>query len=434
MKAKVLSSIRFLVATLCCLSLIGTSQSAFAQGFGVELHNNLTPAAGGMGGTSIAEPQDLLAAINGNPANVTQFQGTQFTFSGAWVEPTINLAHTGDGDLPGITPFAGKSQTPGSALGNIGITQDFNAFGRSVTAGVGLVASSGLGVDYTEQPNSNNSAITLQILAIQPTLGIQVTDRLSIGANLAVGIGLFDGLFTGQSKATPDYSGRGTIGINYAVTPKTKFGFYYRTKSKFVFDNAIVLQPFAGLPGNPVDIEADLPPDIGFGISNSSLASGRLLVAADLLVKFWQEAALFDAVYTDQLAVQLGAQYTGDRAKLRMGYTWVDSAMVDVPGNVIGGVTPPGAANAIQYIQALAPNINQHRISAGIGIPNMLPGIDMDMFVGGMLENGDTFGLTSVSVESYYLGGGLTWRFRRGSGCKIAPDEWCAPEVCSTGE
>lgn len=421
-------TMRFLISSFCCLSLILTSQSAFAQGFGVELHNNLSPASGGMGGTSIAEPQDLLSAINGNPAALTQFQGTQFTFSGAWVEPTINLAHTGDGDLPGITPFAGKSQTPGSALGNIGVIQDFSAFGRSITTGVGLVASSGLGVDYTEQPGSNNSTITLQILAIQPTLGIQVTDRLSIGGSLGIGIGLFDGLFVGQSKATPDYSARGTIGVNFAVNPQTRLGFYYRTKSKFVFDNAIVLQPFAGLPGAPVDIEADLPPDIAFGISNSSLASGRLLVAADLVVKFWQDAALFEAVYTDQLAVQLGAQYTGDRAKLRMGYTWAESAMVDVVGNVIGGVTPPGAANAIQYIQALAPNINQNRISAGIGIPNMLPGVDMDMFVGGMLENGDTFGLTSVSVKSYYLGGGLTWRFRRGSGCKIAPDEWCATD------
>ncbi len=73
-------TMRFLVSSSCCLSLILTGQMAFAQGFGVELHNNLTPAAGGMGGTSIAEPQDLLAAINGNPANVTQFQGTQFTF------------------------------------------------------------------------------------------------------------------------------------------------------------------------------------------------------------------------------------------------------------------------------------------------------------------------------------------------------------------
>lgn len=413
--------------TLLCFLFFG--QEVDAQGFGVELHNNLTPAAGGMGGTSIAEPQDLLAAINGNPATVTQFRGTHFTFSGAWVEPTINLEHTGNGALPGITPFAGKSQTPGSALGNIGITQDFNAFGRSVTAGVALIASSGLGVDYTEQPGSNNSAITLQILAMQPALAVQVTDRLSIGANLAVGIGLFDGLFTGQSKATPDYSGRGTIGVNFAVNPQTRLGFYYRTKSKFIFDNAIVLQPFVGLPGNPVDIEADLPPDIGFGISNSRLADGRLLVAADILVKFWQEASLFNAVYTDQLAVQLGAQYTGDRAKLRMGYTWAESAMVDVVGNVIGGVTPPGAANAIQYIQALAPNINQHRLSAGIGVPNVLPGVDMDMFVGGMLENEETFGLTSVSVKSYYLGGGLTWRFGRGSGCNIAPNEWCSTEA-----
>src|SRR6476661_2912941 len=74
--------------------LVFTGRAAMAQTFGVEAHNTLMPASGGMAGASIARPQDLTSAINGNPASITQFQGTQFLFGGAWAEPTFNLTQT----------------------------------------------------------------------------------------------------------------------------------------------------------------------------------------------------------------------------------------------------------------------------------------------------------------------------------------------------
>ncbi len=422
---------RSATTTLVLLSLIASAERAYAQSFGVELHNTLMPASGAMGGVSVAQPQDLLSALNGNPATMSQFRGTQVTFGGAWAEPTIGLAHTGTGGLPGVGPFAGTSSFPGSVLGNIGVTQDLRVLGLPVTTGVGLISTAGLGVDYYDQPNSNNSALTFQVLTLQPAIGVQVTDRLSIGANFGLGIALFDGLFIGSSKATPDYGVRGTIGASFDLNPQTKLGFYYQSKEHFNFENAIVFQPFAGLPGLPIDVNLDLPPNIALGVSNCSLANGRLLLAADFLYKFWEDATLFDAIYENQFAVQLGAQYTARRAKFRLGYVWAEDPMIDVPGNVIAGITPPGAANTIQYIQGLVPNINGSRISGGIGIPNLMPGIDLDLFAGGMLINSETFGLTSASVESYYLGFGLTWRFQRGSGCcNLAPEEWCLCNEC----
>src|SRR5262245_46247762 len=72
------------------------------QSFGVELHNTLMPAAGAMGGVSIAQPQDLTSSINGNPATLTQFTGTQFLFGGAWAEPTFNLTQTSN--IPVVGP------------------------------------------------------------------------------------------------------------------------------------------------------------------------------------------------------------------------------------------------------------------------------------------------------------------------------------------
>ena len=72
--------------------VMGTlGQAAWGQGYGTDTQNVLTPAAGGMAGVSLAEPQDVPAAIFGNPATLTQFRGTQFTLGGAWVEgyPTV---------------------------------------------------------------------------------------------------------------------------------------------------------------------------------------------------------------------------------------------------------------------------------------------------------------------------------------------------------
>src|SRR5262245_44041950 len=116
------------------------TRAASAQSFGVELNNTLMPASGGMAGVSIAQPQDLTSSLNGNPATLTQFAGTQFLFGGAWAEPTFNLTQTGNIPIigpPRIEPFSAKSTAPGFPLGNIGVTQDLSELGLPATFGIG---------------------------------------------------------------------------------------------------------------------------------------------------------------------------------------------------------------------------------------------------------------------------------------------------------
>src|SRR5262245_1666405 len=79
---------------LVAFGALALSRSAAAQSFGVELNNTLMPASGAMAGASIALPQDLTSGLNANPATLTQFQGTQFLFGGAWAEPTFNVEQT----------------------------------------------------------------------------------------------------------------------------------------------------------------------------------------------------------------------------------------------------------------------------------------------------------------------------------------------------
>src|SRR4051812_24940230 len=168
-------------AFLVVAALFGLIDRAVqAQTFGVEAHNTLMPASGAMAGASIARPQDLTSAINGNPASITQFRGTQFLFGGAWAEPTFNLTQTGPIPAIGpplIDPFSAKSTAPGTPMGNIGVTQEMSAYGMPVTLGLGFITTSGGAVDFRNVPQSHGTNSVLAIFSMPVTLGVQVTDR-----------------------------------------------------------------------------------------------------------------------------------------------------------------------------------------------------------------------------------------------------------------
>ena len=413
-------------AVLLVGALLG--RRADAQAFGIELHNTLMPASGGMGGVSLALPQDLQSALNGNPATLSQFRGTQFSMSGVWGEPTYNVQHTG-GVLPNVGNFSAKSQAQGAVLGNIGVTQDLRALGVPGTVGMGLIASSGAGVDFRHVPASNGTTAFIQGLQVVSGAGLDLTDRLSAGANIMLGTGTIDGPFIGLTAAAYDYALRGSVGLNYDVTCCTKLGFYYQTSQSYQFDDAVRLELPGGGFSTTQDINMQLPDNIGIGIANRSLMNGRLLLATDILFKQWENADFFQAFYQNQWVFQLGAQYQYNRrVRFRLGYVYAENAIDPNPGLSAGGVTPPGPLQAgIEYIQAQFAAINEHRMTAGVGVRDVLPGVDFDLFAGGMFHASEDFGaFTSADVEAYWIGAGVTWRFGRGSCCRLpVPDEWC---------
>ena len=179
---------------LCIAGAVAAGTSTLqAQTFGVELHNTLMPASGAMGGVSIARPQDFLSGINGNPASLTQFRGTQFTFSGAWAEATVNQTQSGNIPFAGpplIEPFSAKSSAPGSSVANIGVSQDLSELGLPATLGVGFVTTSGALVNYTHVPESRGTGTGLFIFSLPVSLGVDLTERWSIGTSAALGIGI----------------------------------------------------------------------------------------------------------------------------------------------------------------------------------------------------------------------------------------------------
>lgn len=383
-----------------------------------------------MGGVSIARPQDLTSAMNANPAALTQFRGTQFLFGGAWAEATFNMTQTSDIPIaapppPLIEPFFNAKQTaPGAPMGNIGLTQDLSELGLPVTFAMGFVTSAGGAVDFRNVPNSHGTNSDITVFNLPAAVGMDVTDRLSVGASAALGIGFFDGPFVGVGGMTTDYALRGAVGADYELTDFTTVGTYYQTEQGFRFDNAFILDP--GPTQRAFNVQMDLPQNVGLGVANNALMDGCLLIGIDVLYKLWDEAALFGAVYDNQWVVQIGTQYTRGRYRLRAGYVWAENPIDNTPGQNLGGVVQPGGPPAVRYTQGLLAVTSQHRISAGVGVVDVLPGLDMDLMAGGMFRDVEQLGdFTTTSIESYWIGLGLTWRFGRGSCERLpAPDSW----------
>ena len=139
---------------------------------------------------------------------------------------------------------------------------------------------------------------------------------------------------------------------------------------------------------------------------------GNLLLAVDVLYKQWENADLWKVLYDNQWVFQFGAQYTmNERMKLRCGYVYAEDAMASDVGGLAGGVAPAGGRNAIQYVQALFGNFMEHRMTLGVGIEDVIPGLDIDVLAGGMFEDSMQFGFTGSTVSSYWIGMGMTWHF-----------------------
>jgi long-chain fatty acid transport protein len=251
--------------------------------------------------------------------------------------------------------------------------------------------------------------------------GIELTERLSLGGSLIVGSSFLDGPFVDTGGMALDYALRGSLGLNYQVTPATWFGTYWQTQKPFTFDDAALL---GGLPAQ--DIRFVHPDNFGWGIANRSLLDGRLLIAADIIFKVYSNAAFLKEIYDDQLGYQFGTQFdVSERLALRLGYVYADNPMRGAQTTSIGGVPIPDGIPGLRYIQGQFAAITQHWLTGGIGMRDVLPGIDMNVFGGGGFRNTDQFGSTQASLAAYWLGFGLTWRFGRGAdGALGIPNQW----------
>ena len=388
--------------------LAGATPAARGQGYGTDTQNVLMPASGGMAGVSLALPQDVPSAIFGNPATLSQFLGTQFSFGGGWVEgyPTVTRFGLRDPN----DNFSATSRTEGFAGAGVGITQDLRSLGVPGAFGLGFSGTSGLGAEFRGQAPAgsivNDFSSEYMVLGLNAGVGFDLTDRLSVGAAATLGTGFEQLGLVSNSAMVHDYAVRGTLGVDYKLTPENTVGAFYQSKESFQFPNAV----FIG--GAYRDIRLTQPDTFGMGLANTSLMGGNLLLAADVYYKLWGDAAGYSDIFVNQWAVAFGAQLTRGRMKYRLGYSYNSNPINHNAGSTFDGL--PVLQDRIYLLQASeTAAINQHRLTAGFGRQDFLfQGVDLDFFVGGMFNATDQFGPnTRASVGLYYVGLGLTWRF-----------------------
>ena len=400
--------------------ILSSSRFAWGQGYGSDTQNVLTPAAGGMAGVSLAMPQDVPAAIFGNPATLTQFRGSQFTMGGAWVEgyPTVTSSNP-----PGGGTYSVTSRTQGFDIPEVGVIQDLRSVGLPGAFGLGLGGMSGLGAEYRNLAPSgsflNNLSNEYMVLGVNVGAGFELTDRLSAGAAMTLGTGFEQLGFIGPISSTAmvhDYALRGTIGLDYRLNEGNTVGLFYQTRMDFQFPDAIrFTDPLSGQTSYH-NLDVAQPQTFGLGLANHSLLGGDLLIAADIYYKLWEDAALWQDVLVNQWAVAVGAQLTRGKIKYRLGYSYNPNPINHNVGGNLDGL--PVAQAYVQLFQAASVAfVNQHRITGGVGYQGFLiPNLDLDLFAGGLLPAQDTFGATTQgSVAVYYVGTGLTWRYGDGS-------------------
>jgi long-chain fatty acid transport protein len=388
--------------------LCSLPQATLGQGYGTDSQNVLTPAAGGMAGASIALPQDVPAAVFGNPATLVQFKGTQFTLGGAWTEgyPTV----TRHGFFDPQANFSVTSGTEGFVIPEIAVAQDLRSLGLPGTLGLGLAGTSGLGAEYRGRAPAgsfvNDFSAEYLVLGLNLGAGLELTDRLSAGATLTLGTGFEQLGLVPNTAMVHDYALRGNFGFNYELNPCNTVGVFYQTEEGFQFPNAILIN------GRYRDMRLEQPETIGLGFANRSLMGGNLLLAADIYYKLWDDAAGYSDIFVNQWAFAFGAQLSRGKVKFRAGYAYNTNPINHNVGSRFNGL--PVLQDRLYVLQASETAvINQHRLTGGIGREDFLfRGVDLDVFAGGLFRATDDFGPnTSASVAAYYVGLGLTWRY-----------------------
>ena len=176
------------------------------------------------------------SAMNTNPAGITQITGTQAGFSVTVLKPELHIKNS-------VNDKNGENQP--LVLPNMGIVHHLS--GTPITLGIGFFTVGGNSADFrdimttnplTGLPTVDKQGTQLRHFKLAPTIAYQVTDKLSLGASLAVSY--VDASFT-LIPNTPSAPGFGfgfeTTGkcnrANGLAVPPTSCGYAFGFTPKF---------------------------------------------------------------------------------------------------------------------------------------------------------------------------------------------------------
>jgi long-chain fatty acid transport protein len=289
---------------------------------GVQL-SSFGVMAGGMGGVSIALPQDSVAAAN-NPAGMG-LVGNRADLGLQLIEPLIDYQY----GSPNNTLHVGRvSPVPEGGV-NFQVSPRIT-FGVSLF-GVGLAANYGRPALPT--PGAETAKSSLQAVAAAPTVTYKLNDHNIIGLSLVLVYerlsvqGLIVPQSNGGLSTVPSHGVSSTFGYG------ARIGYLWKPVSNFTIGATIATTIRMGkLSGYDNDILAagggrlDVPPQYGVGVSWQPVPS--LTLAADWLHISWTKTILGSAQafsWRDQNVFRIGAAYDVSRRwTFRAGFSYAN--------------------------------------------------------------------------------------------------------------
>ncbi|MEW4982774.1 MAG: outer membrane protein transport protein [Cycloclasticus sp.] len=293
--------------------MLVASTGAQAISTGTDLNLSAHAAAGGMAGAAYTRPQEVSAAVAGNPATLTQFPGVNFNFGAALISITDVQTNTdttldvGGGGESAQTVLAFHNESHSDAdnyiVPTLGVSLQVSP---KLFLGLGLEADAGLGSDFRDdalqlyagsvEDAVNGFGLTGDALGLLdgPVAAPLLVEVISFNANLAAAYKVTDQLSVG---------GALTIGFGLAqlgtAGPTTGFD----TVSDLVVDG------LAGAPANDGNVDSGVLSnwggstssvhDIGFGWTLGSTYIVADGITTSLTVKSPLEYKFKNIIYAD---------------------------------------------------------------------------------------------------------------------------------------
>jgi long-chain fatty acid transport protein len=330
------------------------------------------PVQNSMGGVGVGATLDA-SSIASNPAGLTDL-GSRLDVGLGFFKPTVSYSATG-------TPTGAPPPNPPSMIATDGATIDSDRggspipavayvrpLGENLSAGLGVFAVSGMGVDYPANLYWSKSLTSYMNARLAPGVAYKLNDMLSVGVTVNVMMAQMEYDVAGNlpvsqggqvkhSTAT-SWGVGGTVGLEAKLTRILTVGAAYETKSSF--------QDFSfNVAGGKDELTFDQPQVATLGASVRPVE--MLLLAADVqwinwsdtmgknLPKYAQSQPTtmpFDMSWKDQWVLKVGAQLTPMKGlDLRAGYDY--------------GAMPLDKSRAFENL--VFPAVAEHHFTLGVG-------------------------------------------------------------------